>query len=79
MKKPRKRKIKTSVESEVFETFGGKSPMLAYEVDRCEVEVATFMPNLPNAQDEVHVLQHIKGSRDKPPIVARFTSAEGLG
>ena len=77
-RKPRNRKVRTSVQSEVFENFGGHSPTLAYEVDRVEVEVADFVSNLPNAKPEVHVLQYIKGNREQPPIVARFTSAEGL-
>ena len=77
-RKPRKRKVRTSVESEVFETFGGHSPTLAYEAERVEVEVADFISHLPDAKSEVHVLHYIKGNRDEPPIVARWTTPEGL-
>ena len=64
--KMRKRKTKRNV---IEDDFGGKPPRQFHDIDY--MRVAEFMPALPNAQTEVHMLIYLK-SDPNVPLTVRF-------
>ena len=71
--KERKRRTKRNI---IEDDFGGQPPREFHEIDH--VRLAEFMPALPNAQTEVHMLIYLKSDPDRP-IVMRFKSPDTLG
>ena len=68
-----KRKTKRNV---IEDDFGGKPPKQFLDIDY--MKIGEFMPALPNASNEVHMLIYVKGSPDAP-LTMRFKSPDTLG
>ena len=56
--------------------FGGKPPREIHDIDY--MRVVEFMPALPNASMEVHMLIYLKSDPDVP-LTMRFKSPDTLG
>ena len=71
--KMRKRKTKRN---SIEDDFGGKPPLQFHDIDY--MLCADYMPALPDAQAEVHMLIYLK-SDPNMPIIMRFKSPDTLG
>ena len=71
--KMRKRETERNV---IKDDFGGKPPLQFHDIDY--MQVVEFMPALPNAQTEVHMLIYLKSDPDVP-LTMRFKSPDTLG
>lgn len=72
MKKRKPRRTKRNI---IEENFGSKLPEQVFQID--QMKVAEFLPSLPNAEMEVHLLLYVKGS--DVPYLVRFKSPDTLG
>ncbi len=72
MRKRKKRTKRNIIEDD----FGGTPPREIHDIDY--MRVVEFMPALPNAKNEVHMLIYLKSDPDCP-LTMRFKSPDTLG
>ena len=71
----KKRKPRLTKRNIIEENFGGQLPEQVFQID--QMKVTEFLPSLPNAEMEVHMMIYVKGS--DVPFLVRFKSPDTLG